>query len=288
MYTFVVNPVAGRGYALKLEESIRQVLNERGVPYEIMHTDHPEHATQLAVQAAACSDCSGVIAVGGDGTAYEVACGLLGTGVPLGIIPAGTGNDFIKTVGIPKKPMEALDFILNHQARPVDVGRLNGRMFLNVCGTGFDVQTLEYTIAAKKYARGILPYMIGLFRAIFSYKPVHVQFTADGDTQERDVLLCSVANGQYIGGGIPVCPGARPDDGMMDMVIVETKPRWKIPFYLPGLMLGKIDHFKITTHKRCKRMSIVSKDMHLNVDGEILYLDQAEFEILPGQLQLFW
>lgn len=288
MYTFIVNPAAGNGYAMKTEQQIAAVLQEKGVAYEMLHTDAPEHAIQLAKEAATKPDCRGVIAVGGDGTAYEVACGLMDTGVPLGIIPSGTGNDFIKTVGIPKKPMEALERILHGTPRPVDVGRLNQRMFLNVCGTGFDVQTLECTLAAKKYARGILPYLIGLIRAIFSYKPVHVTFTADGETQERDVLLCSVANGRFIGGGIPVCPDASPDDGQMDMVIVETKPRWKIPFYLPGLLMGRIDHFKITTHKKCREMSIVSKGMHLNVDGEILSMDRADFAIMPGKLMLYW
>lgn len=288
MLTFIVNPAAGSGYAIKIEKELAAVLHQKGIEYTIMHTDHPEHATELARQAASVPGCEGVVSVGGDGTAYEVACGLLGTGVPLGIIPAGTGNDFIKTVSIPQRPVDALNFLLSHKPRPVDVGRLNDRMFLNVCGTGFDVQTLEYTLAAKKYARGILPYLIGLVRAIFSYKPVHVRFTANGETQERDVLLCSIANGRFIGGGIPVCPDARPDDGMLDIVIVETKPRWQIPFYLPGLMLGKIDRFKVTTHTRCTDMTIVSKGMKLNVDGEILQLDEAQFTVLPGQLMLYW
>lgn len=288
MYTFIVNPVAGNGYALKIEQQFEAVMQQRNVPYEILHTSAPEHAMQLAREVAAREGIQGVIAVGGDGTAYEVACGLMDTGVPLGIIPAGTGNDFIKTVGIPKKPLEALEHILQGKPRPVDVGRLNQRMFLNVCGTGFDVQTLEYTLAAKKYARGILPYLIGLIRAIFTYKPVHVAFTVDGETQERDVLLCSVANGRFIGGGIPICPDAKPDDGLMDMVIVETKPRWKIPFYLPGLLMGKIDQFKVTTHKRCREMTIVSKGIRLNVDGEILSMDRADFSIMPGKLMLYW
>ncbi|MBE5802930.1 MAG: diacylglycerol kinase family lipid kinase [Clostridiales bacterium] len=288
MYTFIVNPAAGNGYALKTEKRIRDALRGMDIEYEILHTACPEDATHLAAEAAAKHDCTCVIAVGGDGTAYEVACGLMNTGVPLGIIPAGTGNDFIKTVNIPKKPMQALKKILHGTPRPVDVGRLNQRMFLNVCGTGFDVQTLEYTLAAKKYVRGILPYLIGLIRAIFSYKPVHVSFTVDEETQERDVLLCSVANGQFFGGGIPVCPDAKPDDGLLDMIIVETKPRWKIPFYLPGLMMGRIDRFKITTHKRCREMTVISKGMKLNVDGEILTMDEARFEIMPGKLMLYW
>ncbi len=288
MYTFIVNPAAGNGYALKTEALIRAEMDKRHLPYEFMHTQHPEHAMELARSAAEREECKCVVAVGGDGTAYEVACGLMNSSVPMGIVPSGTGNDFIKTVDIPKKPMEALEAILNGKPRPVDVGRLNQRMFLNVCGTGFDVQALEYTLAAKKHCRGLLPYLIGVIRAIFTFKPVHVAFTADGETQERDVLLCSVANGRFIGGGIPVCPDAKADDGLLDMVIVETKPRWKIPFYLPGLMMGKIDSFMITTHKRCSTMTIHSPGMHLNVDGEILTMDKAEFEILPGKLMLHW
>lgn len=286
MLTLIVNPAAGSGFALKLEQKIEEALKGR-INYEIVHTAGPGDATLLAQEAAARPGCTGVVAVGGDGTCCETACGLVGTNVALGIIPAGTGNDFIKSVNLPKDPMAALDTILKGNAQPIDVGRLNDRLFLNVCGTGFDVQTLEFTQKAKKYARGILPYMIGLIRAIFSFKPVHVSFATDGVSQERDVLLCSIANGKYIGGGILVCPSAQPDDGLLDMVVVETRPRWKIPFYLPGLMLGRIDRFRITTHQHCRTMSIRSKGMHLNVDGEIIPMDEANFEVMQGKLLLF-
>lgn len=287
MLTLIVNPTAGSGYALKMERKLMDRLDEKGIIYKVEHTQRPGHGAEIAKATAACADCTGVIAVGGDGTCCEVACGLVGTEIPMGIIPTGTGNDFIKSVGIPKDPLAALEAIVSGHTKPIDIGRLNDRLFLNVCGTGFDVQTLEYTQAAKKYARGIFPYMIGLLRAIFSFRPVHVSFTVDGETQQRNVLLCSIANGKFLGGGIPICPDARTDDGMLDMVIVETKPRWKIPFYLPGLLLGKIDSFKVTTHQRCRKMSIVSPKMRLNVDGEILQMDRADFEIMPGQLRMF-
>lgn len=288
MYTFIINPVAGNGFALRTKEKIRHVMEEKQLPYRFMDTAYPGHATVLARQAAQEGGCSGVIAVGGDGTAYEVACGLIHTQVPLGIIPAGTGNDFIKTVGIPGKPLEALEFILNHPARPVDVGGVNDRLFLNVCGTGFDVTVLDYTESAKKYCRGILPYLIGLVRAIFHYKPVHILYTADGETVERDALICSVANGRFIGGGIPICPDAAPDDGMLDLVLVDNRPRWQIPFYLPGLLMGKVLRFGITTHRRCREVRIVSQGMRLNVDGEIQQVDEVSFSIQPGRMMLYW
>ena len=288
MLTFIVNPAAGNGYALKIEAQLKDEMQRRGEDCLFVHTDAPGHATQLAQEAAKNAECSGVVSVGGDGTAFEVACGLMHTSVPLGIIPAGTGNDFIKTVSLPKNPLKALDFILTHQPRPVDVGGLNDRLFLNVCGTGFDVTVLDYTLSAKKYCRGILPYLIGLIRGIVHYKPVHVCFIADGHAEERDLLICSVANGRFFGGGIAICPDAAVNDGLLDLVVVEHKPRWLLPFLLPSLLMGRVLKFPFTTHKRCKTVEIHAKGMRLNMDGEIKQMDVAKFSILPGALSLFW
>ena len=288
MLTFIVNPTAGNGYALKIEQQVQAEMARRGLACQFVHTEHPGHATDLARIASSTDGCTGVIAIGGDETAYEVACGLMNTGVPMGIIPAGTGNDFIKTVSIPKKPMEALEFILTHDPRPVDVGGLNDRLFLNVCGTGFDVTVLDYTLAAKKYCRGLLPYLIGLIRGIAHYKPVYVRFTVDGHTEEREVLICSIANGRYFGGGIAICPEATADDGLLDLVIAEHQPRWKLPFLVPSLLMGRIDKFSFTTHKRCKTVELYSKGMRLNADGEVSEMDEAKFSVLQGALTLYW
>ncbi len=288
MLTFIVNPTAGNGYSLKIEQQLKDEIARRKIECRFMHTDHPGHATDIARETAKESDCTGVVAVGGDGTSYEVACGLMNTGVPLGIIPAGTGNDFIKTVGIPRKHLEALDLILAGKSRPVDVGALNDRLFLNVSGTGFDVTVLDYTLAAKKYCRGLMPYLIGLIRGIMHYKPVHIRFTADGRTEERELLICSVANGRFFGGGIAICPDAAADDGLLDLVVVEDRPRWMLPFLVPSLLMGRVLKFPFTTHTRCKHVEIYSPGMRLNIDGEVFLMDEAKFSIQQGALTLFW
>ncbi len=288
MLTLIVNPTAGNGYAQKVAEQLRTELEKRGVPHRFCYTERPGHATELAQQAAAQEDCTAVLSVGGDGTAYEVACGLMNTGKPLGMIPAGTGNDFIKTTKTPKDPLEALTFILEHTARPIDIGRLNDRMFLNVCGTGFDVMVLDFAESAKKYARGLLPYMIGLIRAIFHYVPVHVQLEIDGKPMEQDALVCTIANGRFIGGGIPICPAADPGDGLLDLLIVQNVPRRRIVRYLPALMSGKLLTLPISKHLRCKKIKLVSPGMRLNVDGEIFTMGEADFAVLPGRLMLYW
>ena len=288
MYTFIVNPAAGNGKAKQAARQIEDEMRGRGLPFRMLMTERPGQAVELASEAAQMDGCQCIVAVGGDGTAYEVACGLMDSGVPMGIIAAGTGNDFIKTIGTPGDVIEALAFILMHPARPVDVGRLNDRLFINVSGTGFDVQVLECMEDAKKVFHGIWPYLIGIVRAIFRYQPVHVAWTVDGVSREQDVLLCAVANGRYIGGGIPICLEAMPDDGLLDLIVVENKPRWMIPFYLPGLLMGRVLRFPFTTHQRCREVTMVSPGMHMNIDGEVKAMDEARFTVMPGALMLHW
>ena len=288
MIDVIINPAAGNGRSLKIGKAIQNALDSRQIANQTHITNAPGHATELA-KTAAKSHSDAVLSVGGDGTAFEVACGLIGEDVPLGLIPAGTGNDFIKSLNTPKEPLAALDFILSHPARPVDVGTLNERMFLNCCGVGFDVMVLDYSMKAKKYVRGLLPYLYGVIRTIFTYKPVDITYQVDGGSPIfASVLIFSIANGKYIGGGIPIAPPASVDDGLFDLVIVDAVPRWKIPFYLPGLMAGKVETFKVTKHIRCKSVKLNCKNMRLNADGEILNMNEVSFSVVHGPLKVFW
>lgn len=133
MRMLIVNPIAGCGYALKVMEQVQSVLTARNLPFRVMRTEYPGYAAKLAREAVEMG-CEAVYVIGGDGTFSEAARGLAGSGIPIGLIPAGTGNDFVKTLGTPKEPMAALNFILSHEPRPCDAIDLNGQMFLNVAG----------------------------------------------------------------------------------------------------------------------------------------------------------
>ena len=287
-YTFIVNETAGKGYAAQIEKLICEKLDAQKIPYQVLKTRSAGHGTVLARNAAADPECKAILSVGGDGTAFEVAVGLMNTGMPMGIIPAGSGNDFIKSLGTSKDPMEALDFILTHEPRPVDTARLNGMYFLNVSGLGFDVEVLEQTARLGSKLRGMLPYLVGVIKTIFSYQPLHVSYEVDGRTEEKDVLLLSIANGQYIGGGIHICPAAVVDDGYLDLVVVDKVPRWRVPFYLPGLLRGTILKFSMTHHQRCKRVTVSGKKLKIQLDGEIYQMDHAEISVCEGALNLYW
>ncbi len=286
LFAFIVNPAAGNGYSLEIMQKLEETMKAKGTEYRIYRTEGPGHGTEIAKKLADDDLVSAVVSVGGDGTAGEIAAGLTGTGKPMGIIPAGTGNDFIKSAGIPNDPDKALELILTGQARPTDTGTVNDQFFLNVSGTGFDVTVLDYAENEKKKHRGLTPYFLGLIKAIFHYQSIHLKITADGKEQEGQYLICSVANGRFIGGGIPICPKADIEDGKLDLVMIRNVHRWQIPFYLPGLMLSKDLKFRITKHFRASDILIEGSRLRINVDGDIKPMDSVGFRINPGSLML--
>ena len=285
-YAFIVNPAAGNGYSLEIMQRLITSLESRGIGYRIYRTEKPGHGTDLAAGIAADPDAAAVISVGGDGTAGEVAAGLTGTEKPMGIIPAGTGNDFIKSAGIPNDPEKALELILTGKPKKTDTGTANDRFFLNVCGTGFDVTVLDYAEDEKKKHRGLTPYFLGLIKAIFHYRSIQLKLSADGDKTDGQYLICSIANGRFIGGGIPICPEADIEDGKLDLVLIRNVHRWQIPIYLPGLMLSRDLKFKITSHRKVSKVTIEGKNLRINTDGDIQPMDRVEFRINPGSLML--
>lgn len=285
-WAFIVNPVAGTGFALKTMKELEELLREKEIEYRVFFTERPRHAVDLAMDLAKDDEVRAVVAVGGDGTASEVAAGLRGTGKPMGIIPAGTGNDFIKAAGIPNDPRKAFDLLMTGQPVETDTGMVNDRFFLNVCGTGFDVTVLDYAESLKEKHRGLTPYFLGLLKAIAHYRSVRLKVTADGETEEGKYLVCSIANGRYIGGGIPICPAADPADGKLDLVLIQHRARWQIPFYLPGLMLSRDLKFRITSHRRVSSVLIEGENLRINIDGDIQSMDRVEFTLKPASLRL--
>lgn len=288
MIEIIVNPTAGKGRTVDISRQIAQKLTDRGIPFDIHLTDHPTHATEIA-RAAAARGADTVIAMGGDGTVTETAAGLHGTKTALGIIPCGTGNDFIKSAGIPAKWEDALEYILTHPARPVDGGMINDSYFINECGTGFDVMALDYAAEAKKRFSGLLPYLYGVLRAIISFRPIQMHIEIDDLVLDGKYLVCAVGNGRYIGGGIPITPCAELTNGKFEVLVVDGVANWRIPFYLPSLMMGTLYKKKKVAHRyQASRVLIRCKNMRLNQDGEIIPMDEARFEMDPGSLLLHW
>ena len=198
------------------------------------------------------------------------------------------GNSF--QLGIPSRWEDALEFIFSHPSRPVDTGLVNDRLFLNECGTGFDVLTLEYALEARKRIPGVWSYLFGIVRAIVNFRPIEMHLEIDDDlVMDGKYMVCAIGNGSYIGGGIPITPCAKLYGGEFDILMVDAVPNWQIPFYLPALMMGTLYKKKRVAHRYTgRKCTLRSKNMRLNVDGEIHSAEEATFQCEEDALLLHW
>jgi len=238
----VLNPRAG----LRARRA-RAAMEGTPVPWtlEIAETRGPGHAVELAAEAAARGDLA-VLAVGGDGTANEVACGLLGTETALGLLPMGSGNGLARALGMPLRPGAALRTLATSVVRPIDVGTANGRPFINVAGAGFDaaVGVLFHEHGRCGGRRGIFTYVRKGFRAMLSYRAQALRVEAEGHVFEGPALLVTFANGRQYGAEAVIAAGSRLDDGLLDVVVLEDASVPELLLHAPRLFLGGLERFR--------------------------------------------
>lgn len=284
MYTLIVNPTSGRGAAMKQLAKIESVLRERSLEYTIERAAKPMDAARIA-RAAATGQPQGIIAVGGDGTLFEIINGMIGSDVPLLFVSCGTGNDFVRTLKLPKDPVEALKCQLDAPTGRIDVGKMNDFYFLNVAGTGFDVDVLRNAEKYKAKYTGLRTYLFGLFDAIRDFRPMTALVSFDdGPEEEVSFSILSIGNGRYIGGGMKAVPDAKLDDGLFDVVTVRPVSKPAIALLIALYIAGKHIAIGLGRLRRCRKLSIRHPGMTVNLDGELFSADSARFELLPNAL----
>lgn len=280
----IVNRTAGHGRAARIWEQVRPVLLGRGSEYAWVETLRPGHATELARDAVS-QGYQRVIALGGDGTVHETVNGLALSSVAMGVIPAGTGNDFAKTLALPRDPTQALTAIDSGRLRRIDLARANDHYYMNVAGVGFDAEVAGEANRIPKYIQGTFGYLISIFRLLPRYSPVTLTIDLDGKRLEQPCLLVSAGNGRYYGGGLKICPEAIPDDGLLDVVVGGDLGKAETLALLPRVFTGThITHPKVKTY-RAVRVRIDSPvPLLIQADGEIVGQTPATFELIPGAL----
>lgn len=222
-----------------------------------------------------------VIAVGGDGTLNQALNGVLGTDVPLGVLPLGTANDFARQIGIPPDPRDALAAILARDPIAVDVGFLNGRGFLNVSSAGVGAETTAETGPAAKGVLGPLAYALTGMRKLADETTVRrARFSGPGFSQEIDFLLFAVGNARATGAGVTIAPLARLDDGLLDLCVVEPVGLGALAGLLLELKRGEhLDrdgvHYAQTPSLRVESETPVA----VNVDGEAQLCTTLDYEV---------
>jgi YegS/Rv2252/BmrU family lipid kinase len=284
---FVVNPAAGGGRAARLVPLVQAHALRNGG--NLACTTGPGNALDLA-RRAADDGFEVVVAVGGDGTLNEVANGLLASkAVPLlGAIPAGTGNDFVRSLGLPSQPRAALEVLHSGVEHRIDVGQCNGRFFLNACGVGFDARVAR---AAQRFPRvlkvGTLPYVAAVVLEL-TRKAAHDISIELGERRiERRSLMVAVANGAFYGGGMMIAPHASRADGLLDLCIVGDVPRREVLRLLSMVFSGRhIAHPRVELH-RTRQLRIASASgLDVQMDGELVARLPARFEVKPNALRV--
>lgn len=266
------NPVAGTGKAAKALEEVKSLLQQAGVRYTVKETQYPGHGTELARQAAR-EGCTTLCALGGDGSVREAAQGLAGTGCVLGIIPCGTGNDFVKPLGIPTDIPGAVDVLLYGKILKVNRCRANDQPFINVAGFGFDVDVLDSVELFKAGTKsGRLAYLKGLFHALGHFHLRQVEYSIDGgQSVSCDCLLIAAGNGTHIGGGLGITPKADPTDGLLDFCIIhDVRGLGDVLALLPAFFRGTfLKKTRYVTYCRGKRLfAQCQPPSRIQVDGE--------------------
>lgn len=283
---FIINPTAGRGKAKALEEIIEKELQGKDINYSILLTNSPNQATDIAFKSKVHT----IIAVGGDGTVAEVAKGIMKRGYgTLGVVPGGTGNDFIKSLNMSKDPLEAIGLILKGKSLDIDIGLANGHKFLNIGSIGLDAEVVSTSHSIKKKIGGRLAYIVAIFLTLMKFKKKQVTIIIDGKSERVSLVLFAMGNGRFYGGGLQMIPQAQMADGILHGCIVKDLSNLRIVSVFPEIFKGThIRHKQYVKTFTAKKVEIeADEDILMNLDGELLPpVRKVEFSLSDKKLNV--
>ena len=276
---FIINPISGTGKQKDIEKYISKHLED----FEIIHTQKTGDATRISKEAVN-ENIDAVIAVGGDGTVNECLKGLVNTDTALGVIPCGSGNGFAYHIGMNHSIEKAVKQLKNIHIESIDTCTANGVPFVNVSGIGFDAHIADLFLTLKD--RGFIKYVKLVLREL-SYNAK--EYTIHYNNIERKVkaYMIDFANASQYGNNARISPLADLKDGLIDFVIVKDFPKWKIPIFIYMLLSGKIHLSKHVEVIQCQKMTILSEETLLHLDGEPFKASNPiEIDILPKSLKI--
>ena len=285
-YHFILNPAAGRGATRKYEQHLLKLCKEHFIDFHLYKTEIPGHAVEI-VKNVATKD-SIIVAVGGDGTVHEVVNGIMESDSTLGIIPLGSGNDFIKMLNLPLDLKSAIEVIKNKKIMMVDVGKVNDKFFPNGLGVGFDSVVVMET-SKTKFAKGFFIYLFAVFRAMWHYQNKKITLHLNGKIETRNIFMINVGNGKVLGGGFRLTPDAEIDDGQLDVCLFKPLTKGEILKNLPKAISGKHIHLPQVEMYKTTQLLIEAEDgVPVHADGELLStnLKKVEIQVVPKSLKV--
>ena len=284
----IVNPIAG---SIKdLDVLLKKLRRLR--PDELHLTHKPGDAETFARKAIRAG-CNYVIAAGGDGTLNEVVNGIASPRrareICVGVVPLGTGNDFVRSLGLPATLEENIDILRSKQTAPVDLVRVRSdrtRYFVNVSTGGFSGLVNEKLTPEIKHAWGPLAYVRSAAAALPELHAYRTTIVLDGTERlSIDLYNVIIANGRFVAAGLPIAPNADPSDGLLDLVLIPKLPKPEMALLATEMVLGKHLSSNALIFRRAKKISVRSRPgMWFNVDGEAVGNEPAVFQVVPRAL----
>ncbi len=302
MYYFIVNPNSRSGNGKLVWQEVERELDRREAEYRVFFTSYRYHATQLAREITSRRERLTLIAVGGDGTVNEVINGILDfSGVTFAYIPTGSSNDFARNLSLPCKPLEAIQNILHPSCfRKIDLGVISSqdrkRHFAGSSGCGFDAAVCVEAATSRlknilnRIRLGKLTYVGIALKQILLSRPVPMTLILDNNQKLafHKVQFIAVLNSRYEGGGLKLCPKARPDDGLLDICVVDRLGKLTIALMFPTAYIGMHTIFRGIHLYRAREAEIhFQGQVPCHVDGETFYLkDSIHFSCIPDALTI--
>ncbi|GAB6107502.1 diacylglycerol/lipid kinase family protein [Fusibacter bizertensis] len=290
---FIINPVAGNGKTIEILPKIktRFQLYIDEIEYKIVISKCEGDITILAKKHYD-EGYREFVAVGGDGTLSELinAFSFPMLDVPtIGIIPMGTGNDFIKNTTNLKNIEKIIDSIINNSKKLIDVGRVNDINFINICSFGIDGPIIEDTNKLKNKLPGQAAYLVSTLKAGLGFKASNVEVTTEDQSFSGKMMLIAVGNGKYFGGGMKVCPDAELDDGFLELCMVTNVSKIKFMKEISKIYSGRLNELKEVIYLKTKKVEIntLEKQYWINADGNLVGKTPAKLMIIPKSVYYF-
>jgi diacylglycerol kinase (ATP) len=263
---FIINPISGVGRQKAIEKAISRHLDFSIYEHEIAFTQYPHHATEIAKEAAG-KNYEVVVAVGGDGSANDVARGLLNSNTAMGIIPLGSGNGLAHHLKIPFNIPKAIKVLNHYKPSRIDTAIMNGKLFISIAGIGFDALVAEKFALCKR--RGFRTYLLLVIKEFFKYRPSEYTITTAESVIKTKALLISFANSDQFGYNVSIAPKASIYDGFIDLCILKELSVLKAIRIAHRFFLKDIDSSRFVETIKVKEARITCDDfIHSQIDGD--------------------
>lgn len=281
----LVNPQSGHGRSAAVADEAVPLLEQAGLSVRVRTGRDAAETEELA--RAATQEADALVAAGGDGMIHLAANALAGTDIPLGILPAGTGNDAARHLGIDRKHVTAaVNTVIAGQTKRVDLAEAFGRYVLTAIASGFDSAVNERA-NRMRWPRGQLRYNVATVAELVDFDPLRFTVEIDGESRELDAMLIAIGNGPSFGGGLRICEGAENDDGLLDVAIIHPVSKAELVRAYPRLFTGTLPEHPAYEKVRARRVSLASHNVTAYGDGERLGELPMTVQVHPGALRVF-